>query len=74
MGNVRYNNKFFATEEEAKSFRKQRKSGVLLHLTPRSRTETMRNFYAEMSVAWDARREEVDPEKTPWCVAWNEYC
>jgi len=25
-----------------------------------------------MMVAWDARREAVDAEKTPYCVAWNE--
>lgn len=73
MNGIRYNNRFFATEEEAKAFRKQNKRGAILHLTPRSRKETRRNFYAEVSVAWDARREEVDPEKTPWCVAWNEF-
>ena len=69
---MRYNNKFFSTEAEAKAFRKQKGYGALMHLTPRSRKETRRDFYAEVAVAWDARREEVDPEKTPWCVAWNE--
>lgn len=69
---MRYNNRFFKTEEEAKAFRKARKGGVILHLTPRSRRETRRDFYAEMAVAWDARREEIDPNVTPWCIAWNE--
>ena len=70
---MKYNNRFFETEEEAKAFRKQHKCGAILHLTPRSRSTTKRDFYAEMAVAWDARREEVDPVKTPWCVAWNEF-
>ena len=69
---MRYNNRFFSTEAEAKAFRKQH-GGALLHMTARSKSETKRNFYAEMAVAWDARREEIDPEKTPWCVAWNEF-
>ena len=73
MNGIRYNNRFFATEEEAKAFRKQRNGGVLLHMTKRSKTETKRNFFAEMAVAWNARQEEIDPEKTPWCVAWNEF-
>ena len=70
---MRYNNKFFQTEEEAKAFRKENKRGAILHLTPRSRKETRRDFYAEIAVAWDARRGVVDPEVTPWCVAWNEF-
>ena len=70
---MKYNNRFFKTEEEAKAFRKQRHGGVLLHLTPRSRKETKMDFYAEMAVAWDARQEEIDPVVTPWCVAWNEF-
>lgn len=66
-----YNNRFFATEQEAKAFKKQH-GGVLIHVTPRSRLETRRNFSAEMAVAYDARGEVVDKEKTPYCVAWNE--
>ena len=69
---MRYNNKFFTTKEEAKAFQKQH-GGVFYAITPRSRTETKRNFAAEMAVALDARREAVDPEKTPYCVAWNEH-
>ena len=68
---MRYNNKFFKTEEEAKAFREEHKYGELLHFNPRSRYKTRR--HAEMAVAWDARREEIDPEVTPWCVAWNEF-
>ena len=49
-----YNNKFFKTEQEAKAFQKQH-GGALLHVTPRSRLETRRNFAAEMAVAYDAR-------------------
>ena len=66
-----YNNRFFATEQEAKTFKKQH-GGALLHITPRSRLETRRNFAAEMAIALDARGEIVDKDKTPYCVAWNE--
>ena len=66
-----YNNRFFATAQEAKTFKKQH-GGVLLHITPRSRLETRRSFAAEMAVAYDARGEVVDKDKTPYCVAWNE--
>ena len=69
---MRYDNKFFSNETQAKAFKKQH-GGVLLHVTPRSRAETKLNFQAEMAVAYDARGEIVDPEKTPWCVAWNNY-
>jgi len=69
---MRYNNKFFETKEEAKAFQKQH-GGVFYAITPRSRTETKLNFQAEMAVAYDARGERVDPEKTPFCVAWNEH-
>ena len=68
---MRYNNRFFATEQDAKAFKKQH-GGVLIHITPRSRMETRRNFAAEMAVAYDARGEVVDKDKTPYCVAWNE--
>lgn len=68
---MRYNNKFFQTEAEAKAFRKEH-GGVLLHCTPRSHSSTKMEFHAEMMVAMDARGEQVDPEKTPYCVAWNE--
>ena len=70
---MKYNNRFFKTEEEAKSFRKQHKCGVILHMTPRSRKETRMNFLTEIAIAWDARQEEIKPEETPWCVAWNEF-
>lgn len=66
-----YNNRFFTTEAEAKAFRKQH-GGALLHVTPRSHRETKRDFAAEMAVAYDARGEVVDPQVTPWCVAWRE--
>ena len=68
---MRYNNKFFSTQEEAKAFQKQH-GGVLLHVTPRSHFNTRRYFAAEMAVAYNARGEVVDKEKTPYCVAWNE--
>lgn len=66
-----YNNKFFETEAEAKAFRRDH-GGVLLHMTPRSKRETKLDFMAEVAVAMDARGERIDPEKTPYCVAWNE--
>ena len=66
-----YNNKFFATREEAKAFQKEH-GGVLIALTPRCHKETRLSFMAEMQVAADARGEIVDPAKTPFCVAWNE--
>ena len=68
---MRYNNRFFTTEAEAKAFRKAH-GGHLLHLTPRSRRETRLDFLAEIAVARDARGETVDPARTPFCVAWNE--
>ena len=64
-----YNNKFFRTREEAKSFQ-QEHGGAIYSCTPRSKTK--RDYNAEMTVAFDARREIVDMNKTPWCVAWNE--
>lgn len=66
---MRYNNRFFATKEDAKKFQKEH-CGALYANTPRSRTRL--DFTTEMMVAWDARREAVDAEKTPYCVAWNE--
>lgn len=68
---MRYNNRFFKTEEEAKAFKKEH-GGVLLRMTPRSRRETQLNFLAEMAVAYDARGEVVNQFETPYCVAWNE--
>ena len=68
---MRFNNKFFATEEEAKVFQKAH-GGQLIALKKRSRKETRANFAAEMMVAYDARGEVVDKDKTPFCVAWNE--
>lgn len=67
-----YNNRFFETEVEAKAFQKQH-GGALIHITPRSRRETRQSFAAEMAVAYDARREIVDKDKTPYCVAWNDF-
>ena len=68
---MRFNNKFFATEAEAKAFQKAH-GGQLIALKQRSRKETRANFAAEMMVAYDARGEVVDKDKTPFCVAWNE--
>ena len=64
-----YNNKFFKTREEAKAFQKEH-GGAIYSDTPKSKTK--RSFRAEMAVAFDARREFVNPNETPWCVAWNE--
>ncbi len=68
---MRYNNRFFATAAEAKAFKKEH-GGVFMHMTNRSKWKTKMDFVAEMEVALDARGEVVDPEKTPYCVAWNE--
>lgn len=64
-----YNNRFFKTREEAKAFQKEN-GGAIYSDTPKSKTK--RSFCAEMAVAFDARREVVNPNKTPWCVAWNQ--
>lgn len=66
---MRYNNKFFATREEAKAFQKKH-GGALYSYVPRSRTK--RDFMVEIMIAYDARKEVIDKEKTPYCVAWNE--
>lgn len=64
-----YNNKFFKTREEAKAFQKEH-GGAIYSNTPKSKTK--RSFRVEMTVAFDARNEFVNPNETPWCVAWNE--
>ena len=66
-----FNNKFFPTKDEAVAFKKEH-DGVLIELKPRCHKETRLRFMAEMAVAMDARGEQVDPAKTPFCVAWNE--
>ena len=66
-----YNNKFFSTEADAKAFQKSH-GGALIALKPKSRKETRAAFAAEMMVAYDARGEIVDKDKTPYCIAWNE--
>lgn len=66
---MRYNNKFFGTREEAKAFQKEH-GGAMYSYTPHSKTKA--DFRVEMAVAWDARMESVNEEKTPYCVAWNE--
>lgn len=64
-----YNNKFFKTREEAKAFQKEH-GGAIYSDTPKSKTK--RGFRTEMTVAFDGRMEVVNPNETPWCVAWNE--
>lgn len=64
-----YNNKFFATRAEATAFQKEH-GGAIYSVTPKSKTK--RKFCAEMVVAFEARSEVVNPNETPWCVAWNE--
>ena len=66
---MRYNNKFFKTEEEAKAFQKKH-GGALYKNTWGSRTK--REFSVECAVAYDARGESINRVKTPYCVAWNE--
>ena len=68
---MRYCNKFFETETEAKAFQKSH-GGQLIAIKPKSRKETRAAFAAEMMVAYDARGEVVDKDVTPFCVAWNE--
>ena len=70
---MRYNNKFFTTEAEAKTFKKERGGGVLLKWNPNGRKEKKLDFLAECAVALDARMEAVNPDETPFCVAWNEH-
>lgn len=66
---MKYNNKFFKTRDEAKQFQKEH-GGALYSCTPKSKTK--RAFRTEMTVAFDARMEIVNPNETPYCVAWNE--
>ncbi len=66
---MRYNNKFFATKEEAKAFKKEH-GGALYSGLPRSRTKS--DFAAECLIALHYRNERIDLNKTPYCVAWNE--
>ena len=66
---MRYNNKFFETKEQAKAFQEEH-GGVLYSWVPRSRTKI--DYFVELLVALDARGEQVDREKMPYVVAWNE--
>lgn len=68
---VKYNNRFFATREEAKAFQKEHGCGVLYSCAKRSRTK--QDYAVELAVALDARGEVVDPAEKPYVVAWNEY-
>lgn len=68
---VRYNNRFFGTREDAMAF-KRRHGGVLITWNPKGHKEGKINFLAEAAVALDARGEVIDPDQTPFCVAWNE--
>ena len=70
-GGMKYNNRFFSNEDEAKAFKKSH-GGTLIALKPKSRKETRAAFAAEVMVAYDARGEIVDKDATPFCVAWNE--
>ena len=70
MDRMKFNNKFFATKEEAKEFQKEF-GGVMYSYVPRSRTK--HSFDVEWATAWNRRMEVVDPAVTPWCVAWNEH-
>jgi hypothetical protein len=69
---MKYNNKFFSTESEAKAFQKSH-GGRLIALKPNSRKATRGEFACEMMVAFDARGEVIDKDATPFCVAWNEH-
>ena len=68
---MRYNNKFFSTEAEARAFQKSH-GGKLLAIKPKSRRTTRTEFAVEIMVAYDARGEVVDKDATPFCVAWND--
>lgn len=63
-----YYNRFFKTLEDARAFQRIH-GGVLYSNVPRSRTK--QDYKAEMAVALDARQEVVNPEDTPFVVAWN---
>ncbi len=63
-----YHNKFFKTLEDARAFQRIH-GGALYSNAPRSRTK--QDYKAEMAVALDARQEVVNPEETPFVVAWN---
>jgi len=63
-----YHNKFFKTLEDARAFQRIH-GGALYSNVPHSRTK--QDYKAEMAVALDARQEVVNPEDTPFVVAWN---
>ena len=67
MIKVRYCNKFFKTEEQAKAFQKERGYGVLYKNTPHSRTKKQYETEADMMGVSQKERE-----KHPFVVAWNE--
>ena len=62
-------NKFFKTREEAKAFQAEH-GGEIYSCTPRSKTKT--SYNKQMGIAFDARRELVKMNETPWCVCWEE--
>ena len=69
---MKYDNMFFETVEDAKSYMRENKcKGVLIELKPRCRKNTRYWFEYEMTVALNARGEKVDPAVTPVCLAWN---
>jgi len=63
---VRYANKFFETEEEAKAFIKNNKGGALYKNTKGSHSK--RSFAIEACLA---NLSSEDTIKYPYCVAWN---
>lgn len=63
---VRYANKFFRTEEQAKKFIKKNKGGVLYKNTKGSHSK--REFAIEACIANIS--SEVK-QSHPYCVAWN---
>ena len=67
MIKIRYCNKFFKTEEQAKAFKKERGYGVLYKNTPHSRTKKEYEAEADMM-----RVSQKEREKHPFVVAWDE--
>ena len=66
MQRVIHCRRFFATEEEAKTFQKEH-GGVMYRNVPRSRTKQ-----SYMTELWYGDEPAYWATEKPYCIAWNE--
>lgn len=69
MARTLYCSKFFETKEDARDFQKAHGYGALYSNVPRSKTKD--DYATELQIARYCGRS-IDPEVTPYCIAWNE--